>query len=267
MTVSRAQSPDPDFMLVRAWTPAGENEGDPGESRIVIGTLHPGSTYARITVADTGTGMAAEVLKRIFDPFFTTKARGRGTGLGLSVVQGIVMAYEGALLVTSRPGAGSAFNVYLPLCDSRAVAADYEISAWEPRGHERILVVDDDAIVGDVLTIGLERLGYEAVALNDPEKALKAFTEDPAAWDVVISDQVMPGMKGLVLCKSLKKVRSSLCFILCTGFSEGLTEERALAAGAKAFFLKPVSPAEIAVAIRKLLDQPSSTADNRRSSY
>jgi CheY-like chemotaxis protein len=126
------------------------------------------------------------------------------------------------------------------------------------RGRERILVVDDESLIADVLTMGLDRLGYEVVTLNEPREAIETFTEDPSAWDVVVSDQVMPEIKGLALCKRLKKICPSLRFILCTGYSEGVTEESAIAAGADAFFMKPASPADIAGAIRKLLDRPTS---------
>ena len=236
---------------------SGESPGAQAQDfgRMVIGTLRPGNFYARIAVADTGVGMGPDVLKHIFDPFFTTKRRGRGTGLGLSVVHGIVMAYEGALVVTSKPGAGSVFEVYIPLCDARPAISPRATPVSALRGRERVLVVDDEPMMTDVLTTGLDRLGYESVAVNDVREVIQLFVEDPMSWDVVISDQVMPEMKGRTLCKALKKIRPSLRFILCTGFSEGLTEEEALSAGADAFFLKPVRPEEIAAAIRKLFDQ------------
>jgi PAS domain S-box-containing protein len=237
------------------------------EMRLVTGELYPSRDYARLTVVDTGVGMSAEVLKRIFDPFFTTKERGRGTGLGLSVVHGIVMAYGGACVVTSRPGTGSVFAIYLPLTAIEAATAASEAAMPVLRGRERVLVVDDETEMTDMLTIGLDRLGYEVVALNDSEEALAVFTEDPKAWDVVISDQVMPRMKGLTLFHRLKSVRASLRFILCTGFSDGATEKTALAAGVDAFLLKPVSPEQLAASIRRLLDEPlgpSAAVDRNR---
>ncbi|HXZ02937.1 MAG TPA: PAS domain S-box protein [Stellaceae bacterium] len=230
--------------------------------RAVVGALRPGCAYARIAVADTGVGMPPDVLKRIFDPFFTTKARGRGTGLGLSVVHGIVTDHGGALLVTSRPGGGSVFNVYLPLADHDAEMARQEAPAAELRGRERVLVVDDDVVIADVLSMGLERLGYEAVALNEPQEAVEAVAQDPDAWDVVVSDQVMPRIKGLALFRRLKEIHPSLRFILCTGFGDGVTEETALAAGVDAFFMKPASPEEIADAIRRLMRKPAPKADS-----
>ena len=254
ISISRVTASDPDFTLARS----SGDEAEQGTGRVVIGTLDPDKAYARITVSDTGVGMIPAVLSRVFDPFFTTKARGRGTGLGLSVVQGIVMAYEGALLATSHPGGGSIFNVYLPLCEARPEAVPEQIPTSGLRGRERILVVDDESLIADVLTMGLDRLGYEVVTLNEPREAIETFTENPSAWDVVVSDQVMPEIKGLALCKRLKKICPSLRFILCTGYSEGVTEESAIAGGADAFFMKPASPADIAGAIRKLLDRPTS---------
>ncbi|MGE5202369.1 MAG: PAS domain-containing protein, partial [Acidobacteriota bacterium] len=240
--------------------PAIVGDADADAGRVVVGTLRPDRAYARITVADSGAGMAPQVLKRIFDPFFTTKGRGRGTGLGLSVVHGIVMGYEGALHVASRLGGGSVFNVYLPLVDAAAVAVPASRPIGKLGGRERVLVVDDEVVMTDVLTMALDRLGYEAVALNDPEEAVKTFAENPAAWDVVISDQVMPGMKGLTLLARLKAIRPGLRFILCTGFSDGATEEGARAAGVDAFLLKPAAPEDIAAAIRRLFDRPAAAA-------
>ncbi|HMK68373.1 MAG TPA: PAS domain S-box protein, partial [Stellaceae bacterium] len=229
-------------------------DGAADAGRIVFGSLKLGRAYARIGVTDTGAGMAPDVLKRIFDPFFTTKGRGRGTGLGLSVVHGIVMGYEGAILVTSRPGAGSTFHVYLPLADTLPDSAGPERNAQTLEGRERVLVVDDEVVMTDVITMALDRLGYETAAVNDPQEALEIFGEDPAAWDVVVSDQVMPGMKGLTLVQRLKAIRPSLRCILCTGFSDGATEEGAKAAGVDSFLAKPTAPEEIAAAIRKLFD-------------
>jgi len=244
---------------------AAGGAADARGGRIVFGSLRLGRAYARIGVSDTGTGMTPEVLKRIFDPFFTTKGRGRGTGLGLSVVHGIVMAYEGAILVTSRPGAGSTFHVYLPLASSAPEAAGRAQGMRGLGGRERVLVVDDEVVMTDVITMALDRLGYETVAINDPEEAIRAVAGDPSAWDVVVSDQVMPTMKGIALVERLKAIRPSLRCILCTGFGDGATEEGARAAGVDAFFLKPTAPEDIARAIRKLFDAvPASAAASRK---
>ncbi|HVM79215.1 MAG TPA: PAS domain S-box protein [Stellaceae bacterium] len=246
--------------------PTAGGAADPKAGRIVFGSLRLGRAYARIGVSDTGIGMKPEVLKRIFDPFFTTKGRGRGTGLGLSVVHGIVMAYEGAILVTSRPGAGSTFHVYLPLADGLPETEARTQGLRGLGGRERVLVVDDEVVMTDVITMALDRLGYETVAINDPEEAIRVVASDPSAWDVVVSDQVMPSMKGITLVQRLKAIRPSLHCILCTGFSDGATEEGARAAGVDAFFQKPTAPEDIAAAIRKFFDTaPKASAVSRKS--
>ncbi len=257
--LSRLRAGSPDYVMFARGAAMSADAAET-EMRLVTGELDPSRDYARLIVADTGVGMNAETLKRVFDPFFTTKERGRGTGLGLSVVHGITTAYGGACLVTSRLGAGSVFAIYLPLAGVEIAAIDDATAAPILRGRERILVVDDETEMTDMLTIGLERLGYEVVALNDPDEVLAAFSEDPTAWDVVISDQVMPRMKGLTLFQRLKLVRASLRFILCTGFSDGATEKTALTAGVDAFFLKPVSPEQLAACVRRLLDEPHGPA-------
>jgi PAS domain S-box-containing protein len=223
------------------------------EGRVVAGTLQPGQAYARIAVADTGAGMAEDVLRRVFDPFFTTKTPGLGTGLGLAVVHGIVMAYRGALVVTSRPGGGSVFAVYLPLVGERAAPAARAPKRGELRGAERILIVDDDPDSADAMAVGLGRLGYETAVLNDAEEALAVFAEDPALWDVVISDESMPHMQGHTLARRIREIRPSQRLVLCSGYSEA-TEEMALADSAGAFLLKPISPEQLAEAIRRLID-------------
>jgi CheY-like chemotaxis protein len=225
-----------------------------GVTRLASGTLKPGRGYAAIVVADTGVGMTADVTQQIFDPFFTTKERGQGTGLGLSVVHAIVMAHEGACSVSTRVGVGSVLAIYLPLADAAAVTEPDTSQTRKLAGRERVLIVDDEVMVADMLAIGLDRLGYEAVTLNDPDEALAIVTVNPSAWDVIVSDQVMPGMKGLTLFQGIRRVSTTLHMILCTGFSDGNTEEEAMALGIDAFFLKPVSPEQIAAAIRRIVD-------------
>ena len=260
IAIRLSRSVDNDPALIQASTRPRSAETQSGLGRVVTGTLRPGCAYARIAVADTGVGMSADVLKHIFDPFFTTKARGSGTGLGLSVVHGIIMEYGGALLVTSRSDWGSVFDVYLPLAEHSTEAIGREVNPAELRGRERVLVVDDEVAATEVQSIGLGRLGYEVVGVNNSEEAIEAVAEDPAAWDVVVSDEVMPRMNGLTLFRRLKEISPTLRFVLCTGFGGGTTEETALAAGVDAFFVKPVSPEEIAGAIRSLMREPASTS-------
>jgi CheY-like chemotaxis protein len=216
------------------------------------GHLRPDYSYARLTVADDGTGMDAETLGRVFDPFFSTKSIGRGTGLGLAVVYGIVTAYDGAYTVESRRDRGTTFSIYLPLAEAVPAEAA-EARALDPsQGNERVLLVDDEADLLEMMRIGLTRLGYAVTACADPRAALALFRRDPAAWDAVVSDQVMPGMKGFTLISALREIRPDCPIILCTGFSDGTTERQASAAGARGFFVKPVEPYRIAEKIRAL---------------
>ena len=236
--------------------------GDPVYARgrdggeVFIGALDPGRAYARLSVTDTGVGIEPALLKNIFDPFFTTKERGRGTGLGLAVVQGVVSGYGGAMTVSSRPGQGSMFTVYLPLSTAAALAAPLGSASVDSdvRGNERVLVVDDEADIRDMLSVGLDRLGYEVVAIGDPEAAYEAVAEAPDAWDVVISDEVMPQMRGVTLFHRLRRINPRLRFILCTGFSASTTEHTAQRAGIDAYFVKPVSAEQLAGCIRSLID-------------
>jgi PAS domain S-box-containing protein len=216
----------------------------------LVGGLDPARAYARLDVADSGGGIAAEILPRIFEPFFTTKERGRGTGLGLAVVHGLITAYEGACAVESNPGRGTRFSVYLPLTEVRKPRTHGERTGTDLRGRERLLIVDDEVDITDMLSIGLERLGYEVAALNDAAEALEAVREAPAAWDVVITDHLMPGMQGLSLAQELKALRADLMVILCTGLDNGVIGQTAKAQGIDAFFAKPVEPEQIAAAIR-----------------
>jgi CheY-like chemotaxis protein len=218
------------------------------------GHLRPDRAYARLTVADNGAGMDAATVARVFDPFFTTKSPGRGTGLGLAVVHGIVAAYEGAYLVESQLDRGTSFSMFVPLTETATAAIDPPRATDAYRGSESILVVDDERDLLDMMCIGLQRLGYRATGYADPLQALEAFRTAPARWAVVVTDEVMPGLKGSALVVKLREIRPDCPIVLCTGFSDGTTERQARQAGAASFFLKPVEPARIAETIRTLLD-------------
>jgi signal transduction histidine kinase/ActR/RegA family two-component response regulator len=223
-------------------------------ARLGAGQLEQDLDYVLIAVSDTGAGMDAATQSRIFEPFFTTKGLGRGTGLGLAVVHGIVTSYGGVIHVESTPGEGTTFEIYLPLEDAPLEAEEAGLPAQhDVRGEERILVVDDDPDLAHVLTIGLQRYGYEVMSLTDPVKALGVFMQAPERWDLVVSDQVMPGMTGLALIAKLKAVRPQLQAILYTGFQEGITESTAAQQGADALLHKPVSPRTLADHIRRVM--------------
>jgi len=217
--------------------------------------LKPGA-YLRLTAADSGPGIAPDVLDRIFEPFFTTKKAGEGSGLGLSVVHGIVKSHDGAITVSSEVGKGTAFTILLPRI-TEPVGGSSETGADVPRGRERVLFVDDEALQSKAMGRLLSHLGYQVTALNDPVEALQTFLKDPGAFDLVILDQAMPRMTGGALAAAILKARPGMPVILCTGYSEGLTEGQAAAIGIKAFLWKPFSLREIAVTIRRVLGPPA----------
>ena len=174
-----------------------------------------------LSVKDTGSGMDEEIKKRIFEPFFTTKPVGEGTGLGLSVVYGIVKNHKGGITVYSEPGKGSVFKVYLPRVDPGvSVAPETPKPIPIPRGNERILVVDDEEFIVNSVRNMLQHLGYKVTALMDSQEALKLFSEKPSQFDLVMTDQTMPFMTGEDLGKEFMRIRPDIPIILCTGYSD-----------------------------------------------
>ncbi len=215
--------------------------------------LAPGR-YLRLTVGDTGCGIPREIVDKIFEPYFTTKEEGRGTGLGLSTTYSIVRSCGGAITVYSEPGKGTVFHVYLPVADRRTDAAQKEEREAVAGGKgERILFVDDEAGIAELGKTTLERVGYTVTSCTDPRKALTLFFDNPAGFDLVITDMTMPGMTGKQLAEEILKNRPDLPVILCTGFSEHINEEKARNLGIKKFLNKPVSPRELAAAVREVL--------------
>jgi PAS domain S-box-containing protein len=216
--------------------------------------LTPGP-WIKLSVCDTGHGMDPATLKRIFDPYFTTKKKGVGTGLGLAVVHGIVKSHGGMISVSSKPGRGSTFHVFLPRIDSD-LKSETETESLEPLpegNNELILLVDDEEMVIDMVRHMIERLGYQVVTTTRPDEALKVFGTQPDAFDLVITDMTMPRMTGDVLARELMRIRPNIPVILCTGYSEMMTEEEASATGIRAFFLKPFTLADLSETIRKVL--------------
>ncbi len=210
--------------------------------------LRPGS-YARISVSDTGSGMDATTMRQIFEPFFTTKPVGEGTGLGLAVVHGIMDGHDGAVTVSSQPGAGSTFQLFFP-----AQAGEAAIGAIEegptPRGHgEVVLVVDDEEMIASMIQMALNRLGYAAEFATDPTLALGLIRADPLHYQLVLSDQTMPGMTGLALATRLREIRTELPVIMMTGFSAALTPDRLAAAGVRQVLLKPLTVQALGTAV------------------
>lgn len=214
--------------------------------------LRPGP-YVRLTVADSGCGMPREVLDRIFEPFFTTRSQGEGSGLGLAVVHGIVRSFGGAITVASEPGQGSTFTVFLPLLgEGRGLGEAAAGPAVEP-GSGRILLVDDDTTQLQGLGRMLETLGYEVTTRASGPEAKETFARDPAAFDLVITDQTMPRMSGIELAQSLSRVRPDIPIILNTGFSEKINGETVGRNGIRAFLMKPFTISELSALIRRVL--------------
>jgi PAS domain S-box-containing protein len=210
--------------------------------------------HVRLTVRDTGVGIPDEIVDKVFEPYFTTKGEEQGTGLGLAVVHGIVASCGGAVTVYSELGVGTEFNVYLPAL----TAAPEEIRPDGPPvqgGNERILFVDDEPVVTELGVSTLERHGYVVTGSTQPTEALELVQDDPAAFDLVITDMTMRGMTGDRLAAAILELRPDMPIILCTGFSERVDGEKARQLGIKKLLNKPFSPYELAKAVRDLLDQ------------
>lgn len=215
--------------------------------------LRPGF-YVRISVRDTGPGIPAEVLERIFDPYFTTKSVGKGSGLGLAIVHGIIKNYGGHIAVESEPGKGAAFHVYLQASETIPEEV-VEDSAPSPEGGtEHVLLVDDEEIVADMGKSILEHLGYRVSVFTNSDMALAAFRHKPFLYDLVMTDQTMPGITGEDLAKKILAVRADIPIIICTGYSSTMTEEKAEKLGIRGFAMKPLTLNDLSVIVRQVLD-------------
>jgi nitrogen-specific signal transduction histidine kinase len=208
--------------------------------------------YLQLSVSDTGQGMSQDVKQRIFDPYFTTKGPGEGTGMGLAVVYGILKNLGGAITVYSEPGKGSVFHVFLPVTQPGSVHGE-KAPPPLPSGHGRILFVDDEEVIVNMARIMLKRLGYEVIGESDSRLALDTFRADPEAFDVVVTDLTMPGLTGVDLARELLRLRPDIPIVLCTGFSETETAEKARQVGIKELLMKPLVMRDIAEAIQKVM--------------
>jgi signal transduction histidine kinase len=213
--------------------------------------LSPGH-FLRLTVKDTGHGMDRKTVERIFDPFFTTKERGEGTGLGLSIVHGIIRSYDGAIRVESRLGEGTRFEIYLPLIEA-AEEVNRAKKQQIPRGSERVLLVDDEPMIVEIHSNMLKALGYQVTPEADPLVALQTFSNNPQGFDLVITDMTMPKLTGDKLASEIMRIRPGMPVILCTGFSERISQELTTDLGIRAFVMKPIGLADIANRIREVL--------------
>lgn len=211
--------------------------------------------YLKLTVSDTGHGMSQEIANRIFEPYFTTKRAGEGTGLGLAVVHGIVESHDGRIEVQTRPKEGTTFHVYLPVIEEESTTPDDEGDVI-PSGHETILVVDDEELLAAVIKQILESLGYRVEAETDSLKALALFGSSPERFDAVVTDMTMPHLTGIELATKMKAIRPSIPVIMCTGFSDHVSQKVVEELGIDALVLKPVLKADLARTVRTVLDRP-----------
>ena len=213
--------------------------------------LLPGP-YLELTIDDTGSGMAPEVMERIFEPYFTTKQKGEGTGLGLSVVHGIVTGLKGTITVDSKQNQGSRFTVRLPTLSEKPLAISERKPALS-RGKEKILFVDDEAELTDMGQRMLQNLGYTVYTENSSLSALELFRKNPHGFDVVITDMTMPDMTGDKLATEMLQIRPDIPIFLCTGFSESITDEIVKAIGIREFIMKPLILSDLSEKIRRAL--------------
>ena len=219
----------------------------------------PFGQYLRLTVKDTGHGMTDEIKEKIFEPYFTSKGPGEGTGMGLSFVHGIITDYDGHIEVESQPDKGSTFTIYIPLVEYGVIKGEINgtnngsITRMQSN-VEHILLIDDEEQVLETIAAMLEKFGYNVTAYTISRNALSAFRHNPDKYDLVITDQTMPNMTGEALCRELLKIRPDIPVILCTGFSETFTRNKAVKTGIREYLKKPVQMNEMAATIRRVLD-------------
>jgi len=219
-----------------------------------LAALHPSlaaDPCVRLTVRDTGHGMDRATLERVFEPFFTTKPAGEGTGLGMAIVHGIVTAHGGAITVESEPGVGTAFSIYLPPGGATVGGAAATQPRAMPRGHGRVLVVDDDEVVARLVGRALERVGYHASCAAHPAEALERMQAGDR-FDLLITDQTMPGMTGVQLAERVRAGRPGFPVILMTGYSE-LSRESIEGLGISELLVKPVEIERLAATVARVL--------------
>ena len=213
--------------------------------------LNPGR-YVNLAVSDTGHGISQEKIDRIFDPYFTTKEVGKGTGMGLAVVHGIVKGHNGLITVESELGKGTTFSIFFPVVE-KEVVVEAETDEELPTGSERILFIDDEESLVKIGHQRLEWLGYKVEATISPIEALELFRSQPDQFDLVITDLTMPKMTGDKLVKEILNIRSDIPIILCTGFSEKIDEKKSKAIGASGYLEKPHDKRDLAKMVRKVL--------------
>ena len=213
--------------------------------------LSPGD-FVKLSVQDSGKGIAPDVLGKVFEPYFTTKEFGEGSGMGLSVVYGLVKKCKGAIKIDSIVGKGTTVEVFFPKIEEAPAKEKKEVEL--PRGNERILLVDDDPSIVNMICQMLERMGYTVSSMTDSTAALDRFKSAPDDFDLVITDMSMPKMSGDQLAAELMKIRKDIPILLCTGHSDAFDEKKAKPLGIKGFAMKPLDMGKLARAVRMVLD-------------
>ncbi|MCP4162556.1 MAG: response regulator [Deltaproteobacteria bacterium] len=211
-------------------------------------------TFIKLSIADNGHGMDAETVKKIFDPYFTTKDPGHGTGMGLFVVQGIILNHGGVVKAESKSGIGTTFHIYLPSAES-GYREEMEENSDYHGSKERIFLVDDEE---QLIKLGkklLERLNYKVTVEKNPTKALSTFKEKPYDFDLIITDMTMPGITGDILSREILKIRPEIPIIICTGYSDLINEEKARKIGVSDYIMKPLGKSELGKVVKDVLDK------------
>ena len=211
-------------------------------------------TFIKLLVSDTGHGMDEQIMERIFEPYYTTKSEDEGTGLGLSVVHGIVRSHGGGISVSSIVGEGTKFEIYLPQISTASPQPGIDTLEPIPLGNEHIMLIDDEESIVQMETSLLENLGYKVTGMTSSNEALAIFESQPDDIDLIISDMTMPHMTGAELAIKFLNIRPNMPIILCTGFSEIINEEKAREIGIQAYIKKPVHRKDLAIAVRRTLD-------------
>jgi PAS domain S-box-containing protein len=208
----------------------------------------------KLTIRDTGRGIPPGVQEHIFEPFFTTKAPNEGSGLGLSVVHGVVTGHQGTITVESVPEQGTTFEIVFPVTDE---PVSYHEQSKKMKigitGEGHILLVDDDSDLTDLYEMALTQLGYQVTTCHNGEEALEAFQANPDGFDLVFTDQAMPGMTGIQLCQELSKIRADLPIVLTTGYSDVVSEQKIRELGIRSFLMKPVRLTNFLYTIQEIL--------------
>jgi CheY-like chemotaxis protein/anti-sigma regulatory factor (Ser/Thr protein kinase) len=229
-----------------------ETEIDRQDAERLSAGLEPGD-YLKLMVEDSGCGMDGETLARIFEPYFTTKDIGKGTGLGLATVHGIVSEAGGAVTVKSMPGLGTTFSIYLPKYLPEADELSAKAAQQPQTGSGKVLFVDDEPSLARLGKRMLESLGYTVSSFTDPVQAAEIFESDPGGFDLVMTDQTMPGLTGMELIQRIKVVRPDMPAAICTGYSDLVDEASSAATGVAAFVRKPYDRTMLGLAASECL--------------